>query len=75
MKAKEFHIASQSNLVGAGLAPALDKSPAPTGWTPAEWEVFATGDEPFFELGKKLTEGFTYTFRGRARNSAGYGGY
>ena len=34
----------------------------------------ATSDEPFFELGP-LTEGFTFAFRGRARNSAGYGGY
>jgi len=44
-------------------------------WKPTEWDVFATSDEPFFELGKKLTEGFTFAFRGRARNGAGYGGY
>ncbi len=32
-----------------------------------------TSDEPFFELGKKLGEGNTFAFRGRARNGAGYG--
>ena len=31
-------------------------------------------DEPFFEIAP-LEEGNTYAFRGRARNSAGYGGY
>ena len=34
----------------------------------------ATSDEPFFET-EPLTEGFTYAFRARARNGAGYGGY
>ena len=55
------------------------QSPAPTGstgspteWTPAEWEVFMTSDEPYFET-EALTEGFTYAFRIRAKNSAGYG--
>jgi len=33
-----------------------------------------TQDEPYFEVGQ-LEEGQTYAFRGRARNSAGYGGY
>jgi len=37
--------------------------------------ISATSDEPFFEIGKKLTDGFTFTFSGRAKNSAGYGGY
>jgi len=31
-------------------------------------------DEPFFEIAP-LEEGNTYAFRGRAKNSAGYGGY
>ncbi|MCD6595273.1 hypothetical protein J7L68_06335 [bacterium] len=31
----------------------------------------ATFDEPFFEIGKKLTEGLNYAFRGRAKNGAG----
>jgi len=44
------------------------------GWTPATWDIFATSDEPFFELGP-LPEGITFAFRGRAKNSAGYGGY
>ena len=34
----------------------------------------ATSDEPFFEL-DPLEEGVTFAFRGRAKNSAGYGGY
>ena len=50
------------------------QSPAPVGWTPAEWEIFMTSDEPYFET-EALTEGFTYAFRIRAKNSAGYGGY
>jgi len=49
-------------------------SPAPADWKPAAWDVFATSNEPFFELGP-LTEGLTYAFRARAKNSAGYGGY
>jgi len=49
-------------------------SPAPAGWIPATWDVFATSDEPFFELGP-LAEGITFAFRARAKNSAGYGGY
>ncbi|MCK5833309.1 TetR/AcrR family transcriptional regulator [bacterium] len=57
-------------------------SPAPpdlalslsNGWKPAEWDVFATSDEPFFEFGP-LAEGNTFAFRGRAKNSTGYGGY
>jgi len=31
-------------------------------------------DEPFFEPGP-LTDGQTFAFRDRAKNSAGYGGY
>ena len=46
----------------------------PEGWTPAEWEVFITSDEPYFET-EALREGFTFAFRGRAKNSAGYGEY
>ncbi len=61
---------------------AMTQSPAvagsaegsPTEWTPAEWEVFMTSDEPYFET-EALREGFTYAFRMRARNGAGYGGY
>ena len=34
----------------------------------------ATSDEPFFEFGP-LAEGITFAFRGRAKNSVGYGGY
>ena len=49
-------------------------SPAPQDWKPQAWDVFATSDEPFFELGP-LTEGNTYAFRARAKNGAGYGGY
>ncbi len=49
-------------------------SPAPPGWVPQKFEVFATSDEPFFELGP-LPEGLTFAFRARAKNSAGYGGY
>jgi len=45
-----------------------------TNWKPAEWEVFMTSDEPYFET-EALREGFTYAFRMRARNGAGYGGY
>ncbi len=61
---------------GATAEPVLPAPPVatPPNWTPAEWEVFATGDEPFFELGP-LVEGNTYAFRGRAKNGAGYGGY
>jgi len=36
--------------------------------------ISATSDEPFFEIGP-LTDGFTFTFSGRAKNSAGYGVY
>ena len=50
------------------------QSPAPENWKPASWDVMKTQDEPFFEIGP-LGEGFTYAFRGRAKNSAGYGGY
>ena len=60
---------------------AMTQSPAPagstgspTGWKPAEWEVFMTADEPYFET-EALREGWTYAFRIRARNGAGYGGY
>lgn len=49
-------------------------SPAPEGWKPEKWEVMKTIDEPYFEIGP-LVEGNTYAFRGRGRNSAGYGGY
>ena len=49
-------------------------SPAPPDWKPENWDVFATSDEPFFEFGP-LAEGNTFAFRGRAKNSAGYGGY
>jgi len=49
-------------------------SPAPPDWVPAQFETFATSDEPFFELGP-LTENLTFAFRARAKNSAGYGGY
>lgn len=49
-------------------------TPAPPGWVPAQFDTFATSDEPFFELGP-LTENMTFAFRGRAKNSAGYGGY
>jgi len=49
-------------------------SPAPENWKPEQFDIFATSDEPFFELGP-LTEGLTFAFRARARNSAGYGGF
>ena len=50
------------------------QSPAPQDWKPASWDVMKTQDEPFFKI-SPLAGGFTYAFRGRARNSAGYGGY
>ena len=36
--------------------------------------IQTTADEPLFEPGP-LEENFTYAFRARAKNSAGYGGY
>jgi len=56
------------------LESAKTQSPAPPDWKPASFDVMKTQDEPFFEVGP-LTEGFTFAFRARARNSAGYGGY
>jgi len=49
-------------------------SPAPPDWEPQKYEIFATSDEPFLELGP-LTETMTFAFRARAKNSAVYGGY
>jgi len=49
-------------------------SPAPPNWVPVKFEIFATSDEPFFELGP-LTETLTIAFRPRAKNKAGYGSY
>ena len=53
---------------------AMTPSPAPENWKPENFELDKTSDEPYFETGP-LEEGFTYAFRGRAKNSAGYGGY
>ena len=66
----EEDILADEYIIESGKTP----SPAPAGWKPATWDVFATGDEPFFELGP-LVEGNTYAFRARAKNSTGYGGY
>lgn len=33
-----------------------------------------TSDKPYIRV-RPLDEGFTFAFRGRARNGAGYGGY
>ena len=43
-------------------------SPAPENWKPEKFDVFATSDEPFFELGP-LAENITFAFRARAKTA------
>jgi hypothetical protein len=53
---------------------AMTPSPAPQGWIPQAFVELTEQNEPYLET-DPLTEKMTYAFRGRAHNSAGYGGY